>query len=542
MKAALRLVAPGAMPASERGAWAGVATHSHMLRCRELDFEGAKRNLVEWARSRRVAAVGVGSPWDPVSGAHYGQYETVDRDRYFSGQVAPESVMDRPAVEGLIAELNARSAGATLFYLDNETPKNRYGHLWYVGFEYQVPAWHDYAQDRRAQFCEMDPVEDLNRMTGRPHRRRTYLEVVARQRRAGALGIWAHPTSWWRHDKAFVTNIAAELITHLHADGFLDGMVVQGYDACHRAYQALWFDLLDRGACVPGFAELDACFDKMAIAETGCFLNQVPSRESLPTVAGLLREMRAGRHFVSSGPHLVLSVDGQPMGSHLASGAGQGHRAVVEAWPAPGEPALSRVELVGPGGKVLAFVTDFTGGKISFDVTGSAGGGYVLARAFGAYDASSEPRQQAIRHCALTNPVYLDTALTPRIAPVETRLALTVDPSGPAWRAPFRVLTAAGEPLETGVLCEKRLDLRVPAHARLELSPPGGEIRDISVAMANAPLRAHIDYLADGQFLKDWPECACGDVPVEAFRFESVRAALGEVTLSLRAVSGFCPL
>lgn len=533
MKGALAQTIAGAMPAAERDAWAGVATHSHMLRCRELDFEGAKRNLVEWAGRNRVAAVGVGSPWEPVSGAHYGQYETVDRDLYFSGQVEPESVMDRPSVEGLIAELNARSAGTTLFYLDNETPKNRHGHLWYVGFEYQVPAWHDYDQDRRVQFCETDPVQDWNRLTGRPHSRRTYLEVVARQRRAGAIAIWAHPTSWWRHDGAFVTNIAAELVTHLHADGFLDGMVVQGYDACHRAYQELWFDLLDRGACVPGFAELDACFDKASIAAQGCLLNQVPRRESPPTVEGLVRETRAGRHFISSGPHLVLQVDGQPMGSHVASGAGQGHRAVVQAWPAPGEPALSRVELIGPGGKVLAFATDFTGGEIRFDVAGVAGGGYVLARAFGAHDSPSEPRQQAIRHCALTNPVYLDTPLTPRLAPVETRLTLAVDPAGPAWRNPFRILTAAGEPLETGVLCETRLDLCVPAHARLELKPAGGALRDLSIAMANAPLRRHIDYLANGLFLEDRPGCACGEVPVEAFRFEAVREALGAVTLSI---------
>ena len=357
------------------------------------------------------------------------------------------------------------------------------------------------------QFCETDPAGDMNHLTGRPQRRRTYFEVVARQRRAGAVAVWAHPTSWWRHDGAFVTNIAAEMMTHLHADGFLDGMVVQGYDACHRSYQALWFDLLDRGACVPGFAELDACFDQVPIAAKGCFLNQVPCHRKPSTVESLAREVRAGRHFVSSGPHLVLQVDG--------------------------ESALSRVELVGPGGDVLAVATDFTGGELQFDATGSAGGGYLLARAFGAHDSPSEPRQQKIRHCALTNPVYLDTAATPRVTPVETRLIVTVDPTGPAWRVPFRVVTAAGGPLEAGVLGDRRLDLRVPAYARLELNPPGAELRDFPLAMANAPVRAHIDYLADGRFLEDRPECACGEVPVEAFRFQAVRDALASMTLKL---------
>lgn len=521
------------MPAHVRSRWAGFATHSHMLRSRSLDFDAAKAQLVAWASRNGVAAVGVGSPWEPVSAAHYGHFERTERDRYFGGLVAADAVMDREPINALIADLNHRAGGATRFYLDNETPKNRYGHLWYVGFDYQVPAWHDYSQDRRVQFCDTDPATDLNALTGRPHRRRAYMEVVARQRRAGALAVWAHPTSWWRQDGAFVTNIAAEMVTHLHADGFLDGMVVQGYDACHRAYQALWFDLLDRGAAVPGFAELDACFDSLPIAAKGCFLNYVPCETTPPDLAQASAAMAAGRHFMSSGPHLTLTVDGQPSGSRIRSGAGERHRVVVTAWPAADESALAAVELLGPTGAVLATVPDFPGGSIEIDLTGGPRGGYVVARAFGQHDAPAVPRQQRIRHCALTNPVYLDTPATPKLVPVETRVALSVDPAGRAWNRPFRVLAADGEQMEQGVLRQRELVLRLPASARLELEMADGTRRDIPLAMANSRLRGHIDYLADGAFLEDWPSSASGDVPVAAFRFDAVREALREMALAL---------
>lgn len=533
MTATLRSAQPLTPNGREREGWATVATHSHMLRSHKVDFEVAKKNLVDWALAGHVAAVGVGSPWEPVSAQHYGHYERVERDRYYAGRVPIDSVMDRESILSLFDDLNRRSAGRTLFYWDNETPKNRHGHLWYVGFEYQVPGWHDYSQDRRVQFWDGDPCEDRNALTGGCHRRRSYMEVVALQRRAGAIGIWAHPTSWWSQYGQFVTNIAAEMVTHLHADGFLDGMVVQGYDACHRAYQALWFDLLDHGACVPGFAELDACFDQLPIAQKGCFLNVLPSATRTPSIESIVRECRAARHFVSSGPHLVLTLDGQPMGAHVASGADRTHRASLTAWPAPGEQSLSRVELLGPGGKALAVVEGFTGGVLEFDVSGAACGGYVVGRAFGEHDRPTEPRQQKIRHCALTNPVYLDSATTGRLTPVTTRLTVSAAVDAAENGAPFRVLSAAGETLDAGVLrASSELRLSVPASARLELARTDGTLRDIPLAMANPRLRAHVDYLADGLFLKDSPGCASGDVPVAAFRYEAVREALQDLTLS----------
>ncbi len=517
----------------DAGGWTGVATHSHMLRSHNVDYERAKANLVEWARKNKIGAVGVGSPWEPVSARHYGYYETIERDQYYGGLVPPQSVMDCEPIAALIDDLNDLSKGRTLFYLDNETPKNRHGHLWYVGFVYHVPAWHDYSQDHRAQFWDGDPCEDPNVLTGGCHLRRSYAEVVAEQRNADALAIWAHPTSWWTHQSAFVTNIAAELILHLHADGFLDGMVVQGYDACHRAYQDLWFDLLDRGTCVPGYAELDACYDKLPIAEAGTFLNYAPTSTSSTTVTTLTNALRAARHYISSGPHLVMTVDDLPMGSHLASGAGSTHKVVLTAWPAPREKLLSRVELLGRGGKVLAHVNGFAGGTLEFDVVGDEDGGYLVGRTFGEHDSPSGQAQQKIRHCALTNPIYLDSLLTHKHQPIKTELTVEIATNSPAVGAAFSLLSAGGDLLQKGVFKNRETCFTVNPCSRLKVDYRDGRIRDIPIAMANAEVRKHINYLADGDFLKDWQGLKPGEVPVPAFRFDEMRKALESQRLVL---------
>ncbi len=524
---------PSTPPADIHAGWISVATHSHMLRSGESDFAAAKTNLLNWAQRQGIGAVAVGSPWEPVSASRYRHYEQVERDLYFSGGVNPADVMDREPIRQLIAELNRRAAGQTLFFLDNETPKNRHGHLWYLGFDYQVPAWHDYSQDHRVQFWDGDPCEDPNHLTGGCHLRRSYFEVVAQQRAAGALAIWAHPTSWWWQGNEFITNIAAELPLHLHADGGLDGIVVQGYDAFHRAYQALWFALLDLGATVPGYAELDACFDEAQIASKGCFLNFIPSQSAQASLLEIIAATSKGRHYVSSGPHLELQVDRQPMGSELDVAAGQRLQVTLDAWPAPEENSLALVELLGRAGTVLAFVENFPGGRVEFEVECERDGGYLVGRAFGENDSPYGKRQQKIRHCALTNPVYLNTSRSPRFAAITTELQLEVAHDSQVRGATCHLCLANGEVFETLKLTTGSTRLEVPASCHLKIDCPDSTARTIPLAMANQHLRQHIDYLSDGNFLKDYPALTPGEVPVAAFRLAQTRAALQKQRLQL---------
>ena len=507
--------------------WTRLAGHSHTFRAGLHGVETVKENLVAWSRRCHIDALGLGSPWEPVSARHYHVCETAQRDAYYGGAIPPDSVMDREAIAAFLDDLNRRAQGGTFFYLDNETPKNRYGHLWYVGYDYHVPAWHDYSQDRRVAFWDGEHTDDFNAVTGLPHRRRGYMEVVAQQRAAGALAIWAHPTSWWRDEAGgFVTNIAADMVPQLHADGRLDGMTVQGYDAFHRGYQALWFHLLDFGFQIPGYSEMDVLTDGELDALRHVLLNAIPAqREAGQGVDALIPPLRAARHAMSSGPFLSLTVDGHPTGDALE---GRAFKAVVAAYPAPGEASLGHVQLLGRGGEVLADVKNFTGGLLEFGVE-TAGRGYLVARAVGEYDTLDAP-QKRIAHCALTNPVYLNPW---HITPLATRLILPAPRSPGHDGATFRVLTAAGEPLECGTLSHAEIQLDVPASARLEVACADGRLRDIPLSMANPSVRRHMDYLADGLFLNDHPNLSPGEVPLEAFRCEAIRDAMQELRLTL---------
>lgn len=452
-----------------------VAGHSHTCRKLGVSMQTTYERLHEWAERNEVAAMGLGSPWSVANAAMTRHYETELRDLYFAGK-ATDCPFNSAEIESVIQAANDYPGNRTLFYVDNETPKSRYGHLWHIGFRVVVPNWHDYNQDRSVWYSALDDATaETNTVAGGPHKRRTYRAVVDEQRAGGALCIWAHPTSWWTTNGdpngPFVTNIAAEMVPQLLEDGYLDGLTVQGYDAYHRDYQALWFALLDLGYRVPGFSELDISIGHNITGRDTALFNVLPAT-GIPVPLkqkDLIREFRAARHTMSSGPLLFLSVDNHPQGDELRSGADVRHVVKVVAYPARNESRLSRVELVGRRGEVLAVVRDFAGGTIEWDVRGTDAGGYLVARCFGEMDGDyAFKAQQRIRQCAITNPVWFRT---PRFQPPEP-------------------------------------------------------VRTVVDHMANPTVRRLMDYLATGAFRKDYPGCVPGVVPVEAFRIPEMREAL----------------
>lgn len=515
--------------------WQPVATHSHLLRGGPRSGgEEAKATLLAWCRRHGVRAAGIGSPWEEHSAAHYRRYEGPDRDLYYSPGFDPQTVKDEAAVQACLAALNREAAGQTLFYLDNETPKARFGHLWWFGWHYDYPAWHDYSQDRPIQYFASDSHCELNARTGQPHRRRPYLEIVAAQRAHGALGIWAHPTSWWTGGEGqFVTNIASELPLHLLADGRVDGLVAMGYDACHRGYQELWFDFLDRGYRVPGFAESDACFGEAKVLSfPRAFLTYLPLDQDV-TLPRIQQGARTGNVFLSTGGRLRLTVDGVGMGQVCPTAPDRRHTIRLDVFPPPGQERLGRVELLGPGGRVLWRRDQAEPGTYTFACPGRDRRGWLLARTFG-QDDNPQARQQAIVDHTLGNPVYLRPATAGDPAPLLTELCLNVAAGSP-WHGGQAVFeSAAGEPLGRVAL---RGDLHefLPANSRLRLIAPSGAQSVRYLAMENLRVQALLQYLHDGEFRRDHPGLTPGEVPVAAFRFDEMAAALARCDWQLEA-------
>lgn len=104
---------------------------------------------------------------------------------------------------------------------------------------------------------------------------------------------------------------------------------------------------------------------------------------------------------------------------------------------------------------------------------------------------------------------------------------------GESTGAPFRLLAADGSEIRRGRVPTLPLSFDAPATARLEIERPGGAPpRVLPLAAANRRVRALMDYLADGLFLRDFPGLKPGEVPVDAFRLDDVRTALETLELT----------
>lgn len=523
-------------PAGLDNQWPAVLTHTHNWRFRSGEttgsFPGAETQLVRWCRDLGIRAVGVGSAWNPANEANFQRFEGPDRDLYYSGQFDQKSVMDVAGVNATLADLNARSNGSTLFYLDNETPKNRMGHMWWFGYLYDYPAWHDYSQDRPIKYYEDDPAVEINPLTGEPHTRRNLFQIMAIQRKAGAIGVFAHPTRWWVSDGKFTSNIAAMSGLFLVVDGYLDGLAVMGDRVYNKPYQDLWFSYLDTGDKVPGFAETDF------------FLNQVNQHNQLDTfrnyphigkralTARAIRDLaRSGEVFFSNGGFLNISVDGVPMGSVVRTAPGKRHKLRIEVYPAPNS-QLGRIEIIGKHGAVLAAKDSFSGGVLDYEVLGRNEPGYVVVLAFGSGD-DPDHHPERVRYLAVSNPVYLwPHGFHPQ--PARTWCTLRVA-SGSKWiGGSLEFQTADGQTIRREPIRAGMISLSVPASSRVVLSKTGLGSRMFYIAMENGEVEKDISYLSSGDFRKDYPGLPESVVPPEAFRLESLRQALKRFDYEIR--------
>lgn len=516
--------------------WPAVVTHTHNWRFSEDETPGsfpvAEEELVNWCRKLGIRAVGVGSAWSPAVEANFQRFEGADRDLYYSGGFDQRSVMDVAGVNAVLANLNAQSRGATLFYLDNETPKNRMGHVWWFGYLYDYPAWHDYSQDRPVKYFERDPSVEINSLTGEPHSRRNLFEIMATQRKASAIGIFAHPTRWWVTNGKFNTNIAAMSSLFLMVDGYLDGLAVMGDRVYNKSYQDLWFSYLDTGGKVPGFAETDFFLNKASEhTELDTFRNY-PHMGKRPLTAQNIRDVaKSGEVFLSNGGFLNVSVDGVPMGSVVRTGSGMYHKLRIEVYPARNS-RLGRIEVLGKRGTVLTTKENFSGGVLEYEIPGHDNSDYVVVRAFGSGDDPVHDPDH-VKYLAVSNPIYLwPQGFHNEPARTACTLHLAADSKWNGGMLEFQTTDGQlirREPIHAGVISAS-----VPANSRVVLSKAGLKSRMFYIAMENAAVEKNISYLTDGDFRKDYPNLPQGVVPPQAFHLQSLRQALQRFEYEIR--------
>jgi hypothetical protein len=508
-----------------RSHWVALATHTHLF-SGDLRPPQSYRNLVQWTAARGIDAIGVGSPFTPKTAKLYGYYENVQRGLYYSGDFDQQSVKHPEEPVRAIATLNRLSRGRTLFYLDNETPKARYGHLWWVGWHHDFPEWHDYDQPFDRWMTRMQkPGNHLPEPM--PYQRRPYMEIVATQRAKGALAFWAHPTSWWRTDKgAFVTNICSEMPAQLAAEGYIDGLAIMGYDAYRPSYLELWHHLLDLGYPVLGLAEIDKGLSAQKLWEMpDIFLSHIYLPGQRRDVPALVAGLKRGRVYASSGPVIEITVDGHPMGSIAPTAVGRQHLVKIRVSEA------GRVELLGAKSKVLWRRDNLPAGTYSITVPGRDQAGYLLARMFGPGDLPEQKAAREIRQFAVTNPVYLHPRGHQFPAPMTTALTLDFDAQSPYLGGQVRLEQPTGALLEQQKIRIGSLRVTVPANSRVTCVSVDGWRETQYLINANRRVMALQQYLYRGQFLLDHPKLAWGEVPAAAFNIAGFRRALASLRL-----------
>lgn len=527
---------PGPPPAGLLAEYPAVVTHTHNRRFSgnepHGDFDEAEEKLVAWCARLGIRAVGVGSAWDPANDAMFQRFEGPDRNLYYSGKFDQKSVMQTEHIRKLIAYLNRLSDRKTYFYLDNETPKTTMGHVWWFGYFYDYPAWHDYSQDRPIHFYRDDPSIEINPLNGLPQTRRSLFEIMAIQHDAGALGVFAHPTRWWMDNGRFVTNIAAMAGLFLIADGRLDGLAIMGDRPFNKPYQDLWFHFLDTGAKVPGFAETDFFLNKASSRTALETFRNYPHLKGIAITEQNIRDAAArGEVFASNGAFLVISVDGAPMGSVCETSRGKRHRLQIQAYPEPGS-KFSRIEVIGKHGAVWAATENFAGGVLEYEFAGTDQPGYVLVRAFGPGD-DPERAPGEVQHTAVTNPVYL----YPRgfhVAPATTSCILHVAPQSRWVGGRIDFQQSDGHRIESRQVSPGVIRVTLPANARVRLHKEGERDSMFYIAMENSKVEKLVSYLRYGKFRKDYPGLHRGEVPPQAFRLPEMRRALRVFNYDLR--------
>ncbi len=269
----------------------------------------------------------------------------------------------------------------------------------------------------------------------------------------------------------------------------------------------------------------------------------------------VVRALRAGRTFVTSGPIVLARMDGRDEVGSVLTADGTPHRLRIEAYSSGERDDVLSYVLVLRNGAVHRVWDLRPRGVRRFEeelpVHETQRAWYVV-KAYGkeAPDAAQLDVREVCRRIvagsleaalparasvALTSPFYFRPSdAPPDPAPLESHVRLhLVDPRThePAERAHVAIVEA-GKVLAEVDAVGGTAELKMPVGAALRIEAPGHPPIHRSLYLDYAPHRALLEELATGRWLdrNGWRRILKpGQVPWEAFRFPETRAALADV-------------
>jgi hypothetical protein len=347
----------------------------------------------------------------------------------------------------------------------------------------------------------------------------------------GGKVFYTHPARWWtgewggeggypKQEKMRISNMAVELPLDVLAGPTFDGLdVITGggeLAANEKSFQ-LWSLLLNRGYRLAATASSDSCFDRPAGATPGA-ARLYTFLEGPFSIAAISQATAQGRTFATTGPLLVVSVDGQPPGSAFPAD-GRARLLRLEAWSSGADTGgLARIEILRNGQLWLQHKLD--GRQTSFrndQTVSEKQTAWYCVRLFG----SDEPHQRAI-----SGAFFFDEQPWKPPSPVQAQVRVRVLDAD-SGRALDTVLTEVNylgtqpRPGMTHHLPDGRGTVNIPATARLRAEAVGFEPLTLSPFFDYPILVETITRLTD-QDLLDWQT------------FERIRMLLGDVTLAFR--------
>ncbi len=403
-----------------------------------------------------------------------------------------------PTAAAAEAECRRVSTKDCLLTWNMEAPKNYFrgdvshclGHGWILGARPTDRAGRDVA----AEISEMNAGDYQHEKTPAPN-----FDTHALIHSQGGIVSYTHPCRWWSgkwggrggypvEEHKFLSNLAQELPFDTVAGPTYDtvDILMQTHEKEVNAQgEQLWYSLLNHAYRVAGTASSDASFDNVGHAVPGAV--RVYTKIAGPKrISAVAEAMKRGANFVTSGPLLLLSVDGREPGDRIVAERTTRRTARIRAW-ASGVPEehLTEIQLVRNGALLKRFPVSGRPaafeGEYSWDEDHS---GWIIARCLG---------RDPDRQIAITNPIYFETPgwKPPEPARATVRIRVTDAHSGRIVGGVCTVIEMIGREARNQFQREFRdgtLEIQTPATARLRVESPGYRAQTRSIFLDFPPI------------------------------------------------------
>jgi hypothetical protein len=225
-----------------------------------------------------------------------------------------------------------------------------------------------------------------------------------------------------------------------------------------------WYRFLNCGYRLPVVGGTDKMSAEVPLGAVRTYARLEPDAE--PTFEAWSAAVRAGRTFASSGPVILLSVDGREPGSSLSLPAGGG-ALEVEILARAAQPVISAVELV-VNGRVAASETSTAGTselRLATTVEIRAGS-WIAARSLSDHQIQSAFMTSMAAH---TSPVYVEVLDHPQLAADDAEAILQVIDGTVRW---LEMIAAIDDPATRAAMAARIAASGTTLRGRLEHRRP----------------------------------------------------------------------